>query len=55
MPSKKDYEAVAGLLDSMRGDYDAVTLEAVADGLAEYFGQDNARFDRERFIEACGL
>ena len=23
--------------------------------LADYFAQDNPRFDRERFLEACGL
>lgn len=23
--------------------------------LADYFAQDNPRFDRDRFLEACGL
>lgn len=31
------------------------TVERVAGELADYFKGDNPRFDRERFLEACGL
>ena len=27
----------------------------MADELADYFASDNPRFDRERFLDACGL
>lgn len=55
MPSRKDYEAIAALIESMRGDYDELTLVVLADGLSEYFRQDNHLFNRARFMEACGL
>ena len=31
------------------------TRHFIAKDLANYFAQDNPRFDRERFLAACGL
>jgi hypothetical protein len=55
--SRKDYEKIAGLLDALRssGECDNCTLEEVARGLAVIFHVDNPRFDRDRFMEACGV
>lgn len=41
-------------LDPVRIGYKAA-LEDVACDLADYFFDENDRFDREKFIEACGL
>ena len=32
-----------------------VEVRRFAHALADYFEQDNPRFDRERFLEACGV
>ena len=53
--TRKDYQAVATLLDQLRNDCDNCTLEEVARGLARIFAADNPRFDRARFFEACGI
>lgn len=34
---------------------DALTLACLANDLAYEFAAENPRFDRERFIEACGV
>ena len=60
--SRKDYVAVAGLIRS-RLPYGGTTTHkchyaAVADfagGMADLFASDNPRFDRGRFLAACGL
>ena len=59
MTSHKDYEAVASIIDSRRNEAEfAVEGEDIvfdiANDLATYFFQDNGRFDRDRFLEACG-
>jgi hypothetical protein len=57
--SKKDYEAVAARIDACRvharADGERVVLQNLACALGDYFGQDNARFSKERFIRACGF
>lgn len=47
--TKKDYEKIA-LAIATGEDIINLTLE-----LAEIFQADNPRFDRKRFLEACGL
>ena len=32
-----------------------VTKRSISEKLADYFAKDNERFDREKFLEACGL
>lgn len=57
----RDFSLVAGEGDSTdenlkgydRGAVDALTDVRVA--LADYFASDNPRFDRERFLKACGV
>ena len=59
MLSKKDYEAIAAELaaahevDTDKRAVDAV--ERIAEGLARYFADDNPRFNRARFLRACGV
>jgi hypothetical protein len=63
--SRRDYEAVAAAL---REQVDAwpsnggevveiirAVLANTAEGLADAFEEDNERFDRERFLSACGV
>jgi len=33
----------------------AYEVEEMAKGLADYFARENANFDRQRFLTACGL
>lgn len=53
--SRRNYEAIAALIDSLRGDYDDATLEVVASGLCGVFAADNPYFKRDKFLEACGI
>ena len=62
--SKKNYEAVAELLRTqvIPGPDESVeeqtwndAVEVIASDLAGYFAADNPRFDRGRFLKACGL
>ncbi len=64
MVSKKDFKAVAKIIDGIVGDsfvgedfdmgwHDSVVLTAKR--LAAYFVTQNSRFDREQFMKACGL
>ena len=66
--SRKHYEAVATRLrqrleefgeeSSTPDDFDAGhhhALVSIAQDLAELFEHDNARFDRERFLQAAGI
>ena len=58
--TRKDYEAIASVV-SYVGDmhqheqekYSVVAM--LAEGLADTLAEDNARFDRSRFLEACGF
>jgi len=45
--SKKDYIAIAKILSC------AATLEEAVRLLADYFAEDNPRFDREHFFKAA--
>lgn len=51
--SSKDYEAVAAAVAATGGDY--ATREELAFRLAEVFSRGNPRFDRGRFLIACGF
>lgn len=52
--SKKDYAAIAEIIESNRGDGVEYTLDNIANELALYFEQDNSTFDRNKFMVACG-
>jgi hypothetical protein len=60
--SRKDYVAVAAVIASevlqLRrvGNLDAVdTVYTMTKVMADVFGSDNPRFDRDRFLAACGF
>jgi hypothetical protein len=56
MTSKKDYRSTAAILaDVLAQRGDRRTLRKVADGMADQYAADNLRFDRTRFLAACGL
>lgn len=57
--TKKNYVAIAEILAHHAKHYEDIKefkfLVDVCDQLADYFEQDNPRFDRERFLSACGV
>ena len=58
--SKKDFVAVAKILKEAREDWRGGTpveclLNYIEEQIADYFAAENSMFDRERFINACGL
>jgi hypothetical protein len=55
--SRKDYERIASVLAGVRQtNPDArVQLNVVSMTLADVFADDNPRFDRTRFLLACGV
>lgn len=57
--TKKHYEAIAKILDTMREKCEAVQLKGLAqhtcEDFANYLQEENPRFDRARFLQACGL
>ena len=63
--TKKHFEAIAAIIKS---DLDALSdvsgpaaesareaCENIAVGMADYFASENPRFDREKFLTACGV
>ena len=46
--TKKHYEAIAEIVMTYR-------KEAIPEKLADYFAQDNPRFNRDMFLAACGI
>ena len=65
MLTKKDFKAVAEIIEDntteIDGDclkynhYQVVSRNSLVMELADYFATQNPRFDRERFMKACGL
>lgn len=56
--TRKHFEAIAAIIDGIsigQGGHDVVTLFEVTERLADYFASQNERFDRERFLKACGF
>lgn len=54
--TKKHFEAIAAILSEVHEDYrfDGA-VDAVANRLSDYFKSENSRFDRDRFLAACGV
>lgn len=53
---EKDFKAVAKIIkNNCDGGLDDTLVKIVAEELADYFTEQNPNFNRERFIEACGL
>ncbi len=58
--TKKHFKAIAEIIKTNlkdAGDNEAMLkgIEYLANDLAEYFAQDNPKFDGIKFAEACGL
>ena len=56
--TRKDYVATADILDTLVATVEGDALNAVfdaVDAFAEMFAKDNERFDRTRFVNACGI
>jgi hypothetical protein len=50
--SRKHYQAIADIIRT-RGTSNENQVENIKSDLAEYFQEDNPRFDKERFWKAC--
>jgi hypothetical protein len=54
--TRKDYELIASILrDSLDNIVDDMAHEALSDVFAEELENTNPRFNRERFLRACGV
>jgi len=53
--TKKHYTAIASIMlsESMNTPYGY--RKEISNKLANFFEQDNPKFDRERFLSACGI
>ncbi len=63
MLTRQHYKAIAEIIKSKHPGYaqhdyykgERNALVRVGRSLADYFEQDNPRFDRDKFLAACGL
>ncbi len=63
MFTRKDYKVIAKIIKGQKEFADVFVakqlviqrISDIADGLADYFAEDNPRFNREKFLVACGL
>jgi len=58
MMTRKDYIATADILDVLVSTATDETIGDVLDAVdafADMFANDNPRFDRKRFVNACGV
>jgi hypothetical protein len=58
MMTRKDYVATAEILDTLVASVEGEALYSVlntVDEFADMFKKDNERFDRNRFLNACGV
>lgn len=53
--TRKDYVAIAEAIAFQAELHDDVVVHAVADAIADVFYADNSRFNRGKFMEACGF
>lgn len=56
--TRKDYEAIAEVIRAERGrvsEDQEWALDRLTERLADVFGRDNPRFDRDRFLRAAGV
>lgn len=58
--TRRHYQAIADAIDSERARFDddgacRFGVECAAESLAALFAEDNPRFDRARFMVACGI
>lgn len=53
--SKKDYELIANAISSVDKRLNADPLGDAAIAIADVMAEDNPRFDRDKFLAACGI
>jgi hypothetical protein len=53
--TRKHYVAIALIIKQARSQPTKINLTWAAQQLAYLFEQDNPRFDRDRFLTACGI
>lgn len=55
--TKRDFELIAEVMDDLDGSEIGLsrgTHNAIAEALADAFSRTNPRFNRSRFLKACG-
>ena len=58
MMTRKDYIATADILDTLVATATEESMPSILDAIDEFadmFKRDNERFDRTRFLNACGV
>jgi hypothetical protein len=55
MMTRKDYVQTAEILSDWADAMEYETLYALAKDFADYFSQDNPRFNRDKFYSAVGV
>lgn len=55
MASRKDYNALAEVLNELQHYGQPGSREIIAYRMAKVFAADNERFDEQRFYEACDI
>ena len=53
MASKKDYEAIARLINYLTDSEGRIDRYDLVEHLSDYFEKDNPNFDRDKFYKAC--
>jgi hypothetical protein len=55
--TKKHYEAIASIIANKvkNPSHNKITLYVVATEMSHYFQNDNPKFNRARFLTACGI
>lgn len=53
--TRKDYEALAALVADVKSQARSIGYEALAYRLADILAADNSRFDKVKFLQACGV
>lgn len=55
--TRKHFIAIAAIIDARRDELttEGILLLPLARDMADMFAADNPRFDRERFLKACGF
>lgn len=62
MFTRQHYKAIAEIIKAQKDltgvfagkQFAAQKIDDIATGLADYFAKDNPRFDRDKFLQACG-
>lgn len=53
--NRKDYELIAGAIKFYHFGAHAIVLDHLAIALAHEMGKTNPKFDKDKFLEECGI